>query len=245
MVKKLAQENGWLYLPICKPPKQVLLKIAESIFTNGKSDPRYKTCKSGTLIEIVDILSGLIESSGKKIIVALDEIHGATGISCSTYHLLMRATDNILFITIATEPYIEKTVTRPENKRFFWELNDIEVFSLDDKESTELAEEFFDKYKIDDKSHINRIVRNSNGNPLAIENSVRLLARGEPEIKNDKMAKDGAINLFPLVLMFLVSLVALRYLFRGMQDYEMASLSSFVGLMSMFAVRYLGKLKKS
>ena len=49
--------------------------------------------------------------------------------------------------------------------------------------------------------------------------------------------RDQAVNLFPFVLIAVISVVALRYLFRGMSLPELAGLSRFVGIIMLFAVR--------
>ncbi len=49
--------------------------------------------------------------------------------------------------------------------------------------------------------------------------------------------RDQAVNLFPFGLITLIGVVALRYLFRGMSLPELAGLSGFIGIITLFAVR--------
>jgi len=50
--------------------------------------------------------------------------------------------------------------------------------------------------------------------------------------------RENAVNLFPLFLFLVFMTIGLKYLFRGVGDYELANLSGFIGIVLFFIARW-------
>lgn len=234
----------WLYSHFCKPPKQILLLAIETILKKGKQDGRWKNIKRGTIVELAQTISELLEKSNQKLILILDELHTISGSAATSYHLLMQHTKRVVFFTIGTSQYLENKIIKPEMKRFFWELKSIELPALDPKEANELLEEFSNLYEISkpklDENLRNKILKNANGNALSIQKAIEQLSKEEePELAGQGVVKNDAVNLFPIFIFAVFVIIGLKYLLRGTGDYELANFTGFIGIILFFLVRFI------
>jgi ATP/maltotriose-dependent transcriptional regulator MalT len=242
--RKRKKSEIWWYSPFCKPPKQILLQAIETILKKGKEDKQWKTIKRGTIVELSQTISDLLKKSHRKLILVLDELHTISGNAATSYHLLMQHTKDVIFFTLGTTPYLENKTLKPEMKRFFWELKEIEMPSLKPEETEELLDEFLDLNKLDrqklDAILRKKILKNSNGNALAIRKAVEQIAKNEdPEIAGQGVVRNEAINLFPIFIFIVFIIIGLKYLYRGAGDYELANFSGFIGIILFFLIRFL------
>jgi ATP/maltotriose-dependent transcriptional regulator MalT len=242
--RKRKKSEIWWYSPFCKPPKQILLQAIETILKKGKEDKQWKTIKRGTIVELSQTISDLLKKSHRKLILVLDELHTISGNAATSYHLLMQYTKDVIFFTLGTTPYLENKTLKPEMKRFFWELKEIEMPSLNPKETEELLDEFLDLNELDhqklDVVLRKKILKNSSGNALAIRKAVEQIAKNEePEIAGQGVVRNEAINLFPIFIFMVFIIIGLKYLYRGAGDYELANFSGFIGIILFFLIRFL------
>jgi len=242
--RKRKKSEIWFYSPFCKPPKQILLQAIETILKKGKEDKQWKTIKRGTIVELSQTISDLLKKSHRKLILVLDELHTISGNAATSYHLLMQHTKDVIFFTLGTTPYLENKTLKPEMKRFFWELKEIDTPSLNTKETEELLDEFLDLNELDrqklDVVLRKKILKNSSGNALAIRKAVEQIAKNEePEIAGQGVVRNEAINLFPIFIFMVFIIIGLKYLYRGAGDYELANFSGFIGIILFFLIRFL------
>jgi len=234
----------WLYFPYCKPPKQILLKIAEKLLPKGKESDEWKEVKRETMLELVEEIRKRLGK--RRLVLMLDEIHTLTATAASHYYELLKD-DRITFLVAGTSKYLSKKFEKAELKRFFWDLKQVELQPLSKEEASQLIDELYLRYKIPrtmSSEKIKRwILQNSGGNPLAIERSVEDLSR-ENSLESFDMEKHGAIedigvNLFPIFIILLVVVIAWRFLARGAGDIDLYALTGFFGLIFYVLVRFL------
>ena len=238
--RKRMKSELWFYSPFCKPPKQIMLSALEFILPAGKDDENWKLYKRGTILELSQNISNILKSQKKKLILVIDELHTISANAGASYHLLMQHTDRVVFFTIATEQYLKNKVSKPEMKRFFWELKEIQLPILTQKEAYEMFDEFSDLYQVNATKHMReQVVKHSKGNALAIRKAVETLSKDEiPEITKHGVIRDDAVNLFPIFILMVFVIVGSKYLFRGSGEYELANISGFFGIILLFAMRF-------
>ncbi len=256
LAEELAEENGWFYLPFCKPAKAVLMQLVEELLEDGRNNPEYKAFKSEYLFPLCDRIVEWLRSEKKNIVIVLDEVHTITPQAASAFNYLMRLTRDeglITWFCIATDQYLRDKQNKAEMKRFFWELKEIEMGELMEDESYELLIGFERAYGVKlGEMEREKIMRVAKGNPLELRQQVMCAARdAEDEWIKDSdggahplmlvqggAVKDQAVNLFPFVLLALFVVAAARWLFRGgLAPPELAGLFGFLGLLIMYIVR--------
>ena len=259
-LQELATKNGWLHYPFCKPPKAVLMLCLESLLEGGRDHQDYKRFNREFLYPLCQKFVEFLRSERKRIVIVLDEIHTVTPQAASIYNYLIelsRKDQRITIVAVGTDQYLTSKIYRPEMKRFFWELREVEIAPMSEEESKGLARELEDACGVSlTLSDEQKLVKHAKGNPLEIQQQIVKIARQiEEEAEEAALAatkptkqsaphehyggaiRDQAVNLFPFVLIALISVVALRYLFRGMSLPELAGLSGFIGIIMLFAVR--------
>jgi len=245
--RKRMKSELWFYTPFCKPPKQIMLSALEFILPTGKDDENWKLYRRGTIIELSQNISAVLKSQKKKLVLVIDELHTISANASSSYHLLMQHSDNVIFFTTATEQYLENKINKPEMKRFFWELKEIQLPLLIKKESYSLFDEFTDLYQTTATKHMrDQVVKHSKGNALAIRKAVEKISKDEiPEITKHGVIRDDAVNLFPVFILIVFIIVGSKYLFRGSGEYELANISGFFGIILLFAMRFFSSFRRN
>ena len=254
-IQQLAKKNGWLFFPFCKPPKAILMLCLESLLEGGRENEKYKAFGREFLYPLCQRFVEYLRKEEKRIVIALDEIHTVTPQAASIYNYLIelsRKDQRITFVVIGTEQYLSKKIYRPEMKRFFWELREIEIPPLEEEEARDLIKTLQTTHGVAlSQREEQKLLRQAKGNPLEIQQQIIRTARQNEEKAETSQIntsaaqtaeyggaiRDQAVNLFPFVLIALISIVALRYLFRGMSLPELAGLSGFIGIIMLFAVR--------
>lgn len=257
-IQELAAKNGWLYFPFCKPPKAILMLCIEELLEGGREHKDYKAFNREFLYPLCQKFVEFLRRKQKRVVIVLDEIHTITPQAASIFNYLVelsRKDQRITFIAVGTDQYLASKIYRPEMKRFFWELREIAMTPLTEAESKELARNLEDACGVTlTLGEEQRLIKNAKGNPLEIQQKIQRVARQNEERAEALAAsapgsapaamedfggaiRDQAVNLFPFLLIAVISIVALRYLFRGMSLPELAGLSGFIGLITLFAVR--------
>lgn len=259
-IQELAAKNGWLYFPFCKPPKAILMLCLEELLERGREHKDYKSFNREFLYPLCQKFVEFLRKGRKRIVIVLDEIHTVTPQAASIFNYLIelsRKDQRITFVALGTDQYLSSKIYRPEMKRFFWELREVEVQPMTVEESKELARNLEDACGVSlTLSDEQRLIKNAKGNPLEIQQQiVRIARQNEERAEVAALAasgatnasdttedyggaiRDQAVNLFPFVLIAVLSIVAVRYLFRGMSLPELAGLSGFIGIITIFAIR--------
>lgn len=255
-LKELASKNSWLYLPYCKPPKTVVMSCLQQLLEHGRDHPDYKSFNREEIYALCDRFIAFLRTSRKRIVIVLDEIHTVTPQASLIFNYLIessREDQRITFIGIATDQYLINKVYKPEMKRFFWELHEVEMPPMCESESKELVEDLESACGVKIiPAERQKIIKNSKGNPLEIQQQIVKLARLKADKREGVNAidkpttidrdyggaiRDQGVNLFPLVILALLSIAGLRYLLRGMSLPELAGFSGFIGLMIIFGSR--------
>lgn len=257
-IQELSAKNGWLYFPFCKPPKAILMLCIEELLEGGRAHKDYKAFNREFLYPLCQKFVEFLRRKQKRVVIVLDEIHTITPQAASIFNYLVelsRKDQRITFIAVGTDQYLASKIYRPEMKRFFWELRELAMAPLTEAESKELARNLEDACGVTlTLGEEQRLIKNAKGNPLEIQQKIQRVARQNEE-RAEALAvsapgsapaamedfggaiRDQAVNLFPFLLIAVISIVALRYLFRGMSLPELAGLSGFIGLITLFAVR--------
>jgi len=235
LAKQLLADN-WIYFPAPNPAKTNLLLVLEKFIHKGRKNKIYKKAKP---MQINELCSEIIALK-KKIFIVIDEFHMVSELSALSYGFLTES-KNIRFLIISNKKYIEKAEKKPAAKRFLWDFKKIELSPLSRPESFVFAGKLFEQYKIKRNDQLlAKIAKNSSGCPLTIKRSVEQVSRGEkPDYLSFGEVQDKGINLFPVFFLFAFVLIGMKYLLRITDDYELANISGFVGIIVFFIIRFV------
>lgn len=245
LAKELAKSRNhgkeiWLYFPFCKPPKPIILNLLNTLIKKTNSNSKINYCTS--LMDLAYLAGKL--SKKLKVVIVLDEIHTISPKAGELFSLFLEQT-NITFFCIGNKKYLHRKVDKTETKRFFWELKEIEMDKLTKEESTKLTDNLFKKHKIKDNTYLkDRIIRDSDSNPLAIRQSIEALSKNEWDQRSKGVAKEDSVNLFPVFIVLTFIAIASKYIYRGSGDYEMGNIIAFFGLLFYYILRFAWWKKK-
>ncbi|MEM2954774.1 MAG: AAA family ATPase [Candidatus Nanoarchaeia archaeon] len=235
LVKEHIEKLGdfyMLYCPFSKPPRQVLYFLLDFLLT--KENFIKKGWKSSSLLTLCLYIKDIL-SNNKKLLLFIDDVHLITSYSAEIYLWLIKNA-NITICAIGTKPYIESKFSRIDMQKFFRELKILKLEPLTKIEAKELIEKISEKHNITLNDNLKtKILIKSEGSPLIIKKLIQQISnQEEPDFSNNT-----TVNLFPLFIFAIFVLIGLKYLYRGVGEYDLANFSGFLGIVLFFIMRYI------
>ena len=220
--------------------------------TAGISKPR-KVMQGTRIVELGAMIAEVLalpQMSGRKLVLLLDEFDQLPVLAVPVIDIL---TEKVTIVAAA-----RRRAMHPRFNRLFWRFDEIGVKQLSPKQSRELAAHVLQSVAgvqtIDQTTHdflLNQVATLSNGVPSAIVESVDRL-RGAERIDKQfvrELFVHRAGNIYfdatPLILSFFAFLVIMRYINRGMYQFDLYAIFGALSGMMLLARWFMMRTSRS